>query len=68
MIYYKSDYGEVTVMQFVATEKAIGNALASVEMEGFVISAECIDWCKMLLNKEITMAQYIELVKASEGV
>ncbi len=51
-----------------ATEKAISNALASVEMEGFIVSAEYIDWCKKLLDKEITMAQYIELVKTSEGV
>lgn len=55
-------------MPDVTTEKAIKNAAASVEMEGFVISAEYISWCKKLLNKEITMAQYIELVKASQGV
>ena len=49
-------------------EKAIYNALASVKMEGFIVSDDCIDWCKKLLDKEITMAQYIEFVKASEGV
>ncbi len=55
-------------MPKVTNEKAIKNAAASVEMEGFAISADCVAWCEKLLNKEITMAQYIELVKASQGV
>ncbi len=55
-------------MPNVTNEKAIKNAIASVEMEGFTVSAECINWCEKLLNKEITMAQYIELVKTSQGV
>ena len=55
-------------MPEITTEKAIRNAAASVEMEGFIISSECIKWCEKLLNKEITMSQYIELVKDSQGV
>lgn len=55
-------------MPNVTTERAIKNAAASVEMEGFTISADYVNWCEKLLNKEITMAQYIEFVKASQGV
>ncbi len=49
-------------------EKAIANATASIEMEGFQINEQCKEWCKMLLNKEISMEQYISLVKQSAGV
>ncbi len=49
-------------------DRAIDNAVASVEMEGFQIDAQCKEWCKMLLNKEISMEQYISLVKQLAGV
>lgn len=55
-------------MPYTENEKAIKNAAASVEMEGFIITEEYMAWCKKLLNNEITMSQYIELVKASQGV
>jgi len=51
-----------------ANEKAIRNSIASVEMEGFTVKAESILWCEQLLNGEMTMADYIELVKQAEGV
>ena len=41
-------------------EKAINNATASLEMEGFFIRLKYKKLCEKLLNKEITMAEYIE--------
>lgn len=55
-------------MQNITSEKAMRSAAASVEMEGFVVTQEYKNWCEKLLNNEITMAQYIELVKISQGV
>ena len=49
-------------------DKAIENAVASIEMEGFSIDEQCKDWCRMLLNNEISMEQYISLIKQSVGV
>ncbi|MBR6515024.1 MAG: hypothetical protein IKT46_09365 [Clostridia bacterium] len=51
-----------------SVEKAIKNAVASVEMEGFKIDAESVAWCKLLLEKEINMEQYIALVKEKTGM
>ena len=48
-------------------DKAIKNAVASVEMEGYQIDNECISWCKKLLNQEINMEQYITLLKNKSG-
>lgn len=52
----------------VSNQKAINNAAASLEMEGFSISDEYKALCEKLLKKEITMSQYIELVKVSQGI
>lgn len=49
-------------------EKAINNAAASVEMEGFAIDEQSKIWCRQLLLNEITMEQYIVLVKQKSGV
>lgn len=49
-------------------EKAIRTATASLEMEGFTIDEQNKDLCRMLLRKEITMEQYIELLKQKVGV
>lgn len=49
-------------------EKAIKTATASLEMEGFSIDEQNKDLCRMLLRKEITMEQYIELLKQKVGV
>ncbi len=49
-------------------EKIINNALASMEMEGFVVTNECIDLCKKLLDKEITMAEFINEIKKTQGI
>ena len=49
-------------------DKAIENAVASVKMEGFQVDSECVQWCKKLLEKEISMEQYITLVKQKSGV
>ena len=44
-------------------DKAIENAAASVEMEGYVIDNECKDWCRKLMLGEISMEDYISLVR-----
>lgn len=48
-------------------EKAIKNASASVEMEGFLVDEQSKIWCRKLLLNEITMEQYISLVKKSRS-
>ena len=52
----------------VSTDKVIENAVASVKMEGYQVDNECIQWCKKLLENEISMEQYIALVKQKTGV
>lgn len=49
--------------QAVSTDQAIANAAASVEMEGFTVTAQQKEWCRKLLNKEITKAEYIRLIR-----
>lgn len=51
-----------------AYAKIMGNAVASMEMEGFVITSEYKDLCEKLLNKEITMAEYIDQIKKLQGI
>ena len=48
-------------------DNAIENAVASVKMEGYRVDSECVQWCKKLLEKEISMEQYIALVKQKSG-
>ena len=55
-------------MKDMSIDKAIENAVASVKMEGFQVDSECVQWCKKLLEKEISMEQYITLVKQKSGV
>ena len=49
-------------------EKAIEIAAASVEMEGFNIDEESLEWCQLFLQGEISMEQYILLTKDKIGV
>ncbi len=49
-------------------DKAVANAVASIEMEGFSVDEQSKEWCKKLLNNEISMEQYISLVKQAAGV
>ena len=49
-------------------DKAIENSAASVEMEGYQIDDQCKVWCRKLLQGEITMEEYIVLVKQRAGV
>lgn len=51
----------------VSTQQAIANAAASVEMEGFIVTDQHREWCRKLLNKEITKSEYIRLVRKSIG-
>ena len=43
--------------------KAMNNAEASVNMEGFYVSAESKELCKRLLNNEITFEEYLNTIK-----
>lgn len=49
-------------------EKAIEIAAASTEMEGFRIDEQSKEWCRQLLQGEITMEQYIHMAKKKAGV
>lgn len=49
-------------------ENTIEDAAASVEMEGYHIDEQSKEWCRQLLRKEITMEEYIILVKKKAGV
>lgn len=49
-------------------EQTVENAIASLKMEGYQIDSDCVQWCKKLLANEISMEQYIALVKQKSGV
>ncbi|MBQ5765126.1 MAG: hypothetical protein IIW03_03175 [Clostridia bacterium] len=47
---------------------ALSNAEASLNIEGLTVSEYTKSLCKKLLSHEITMAEYLELVKQKAGV
>lgn len=49
-------------------EQIMENAAASVEMEGYTIDSKSKEWCRKLLCNEITMQEYISLIKEKAGV
>lgn len=51
-----------------ALDLIIENAASSVEMEGYTIDEQSKAWCRQLLNKEISMSEYIIRVKEKAGV
>lgn len=51
-----------------ALNQMIESAASSVEMEGYSIDSQSKTWCKQLIKNEITMSEYIELVKRKAGV
>jgi hypothetical protein len=59
---------EMETMKNKSYDKAIENAVASVETEGCQIDEQSKEWCKKLLLNEITMEEYIVLVKLKAGV
>lgn len=54
-------------MSNISIDNSIANAVASVEMEGFKVSDTAKELCKKLLNKEITMEQYISSIVPTGG-
>ena len=48
-------------------EKAIKNAEHSAAMEGYDIDPTVKQWCRSLMKKEITLAEYISLVRNHAG-
>ena len=65
MLYYLCESRKDDCMSI---DKAIENAVVSVKMEGYHVDNEGLQWCKKLLEKEITMEQYIALIKEKAGV
>lgn len=49
-------------------QRALKNAAASLEMEGFVVMPEYKKLCEKLLNKEITFSEYIAEIKTIQGI
>lgn len=49
-------------------EQIMENAAASVEMEGYTIDSKSKEWCRKLLRNEITMQEYISLIKKKQGL
>ncbi|MBQ6067459.1 MAG: antitoxin VbhA family protein [Clostridia bacterium] len=49
-------------------DKAINNAAASVEIEGYHIDEQTKEWVRLLLEEKITMEEYIALVMKQTGV
>jgi len=49
-------------------ERAIKNAAASVEMEGFTISPETLELCRQLLERQISYEEYKCAVLENAGV
>ena len=47
---------------------AIRNAETSLNMEGFSVSEQTKFLCEQLLTKQITMAEYISIVKQKAGL
>ena len=43
-------------------QKAMDNAEASINMEGFFVSDDCKELCEKLLKKEITFEEYLKAV------
>lgn len=43
-------------------ERAINNAAANVEMEGFHIDEDSKELCRQCLEEKITMEQYIQCI------
>ena len=49
--------------QVVTAERALNNAVASVEMEGFHVSEETKKLCMQVLNGQMDYATYLTLAK-----
>ncbi len=51
-----------------SVDSAISNATASLEMEGLYVSDELRELCIKMINKEITMEEYIKLAMELKGI
>ena len=49
-------------------EVAINNAEVSLNIEGHFVSKQTKTLCKKLLSQEITMEEYLKLVKQKAGI
>ena len=44
-------------------KNALDRGIANVEIEGLTVDEQMREWCKKLLEKEITYEEYIALLK-----
>ena len=51
-----------------SVNRAITNAAASVEMEGFRVDDECRDWCRLVLLNQMSKEEYLNLLLKKAGV
>ena len=56
------------VEQVISAERAVNNAVASVEMEGLHVSEETKELCIKVLNGQMDYATYLMLAKQRAGV
>lgn len=49
-------------------KKSVENSVASVTMEGFTITNQDKELCQKLIDNEITMSQYLEIILRQQGV
>ena len=54
--------------QVISKEIALSNAEFSLRMEGFSIDNVYRQLCEKLLNKEISFSEYLESIKALQGL
>ena len=47
-------------------EKSIQASIASLEMEGFTVSSDCVELCRLMLAGEISMDEYLTRVTPKE--
>lgn len=66
MLYY--NYLSAKGWTGMSIDQTVKNAIASLKMEGYQVDSDCVQWCKKLLAKEISLEQYIAIVKQKSGV
>ena len=54
-------------MREMTIDRAVNNAIASVEMEGYTITAEERDLIYRLVRKEITLKEALELLNKKQS-
>lgn len=66
MLYY--NYLSAKGWMSMSIDQTVENAIASLKMEGYQVDSDSVQWCKKLLAKEISLEQYIAIVKQKLGI